>query len=282
MPTTARAEPAVLAQAAFGHGPTWDAGTASLLWTDLRSRTVHRYAPDDADHCMEVPQQVAAAKPRSRGGLLLHLDDGVALYDADGERRTWLTFWARPGVRAGESTVDTCGRLWANTVREDESGDGWLVRVDAAGTAHVVLSGLRAANGLAFGPDDAQLYLVDSTTRRVEVLAVDPVSGSASGRRTAFEVDGTPAGLCTDAAGAAWIAVRDRGEVRRYAPDGRLDLAVPLPARRPTGCCFGGEDLTDLYVTTAREGLADPASEDGAVLVLPGIGTGLRSHSFAG
>lgn len=282
MHTTARAEQAVLAEALFGHGPTWDAGTASLLWTDLRSRTVHRYAPDDTDHSMEVPQQVSAAKPRSRGGLLLHFDEGIALYDPDGERRTWLTFWARDGFRGGETTVDACGRLWANTVPEGERGDGWLVRVDAGGAAHVVLNGISAGNGLAWSPDDTVLYFVDGATRRVDALTVDPVTGAASERRRAFAVDGEPAGLCADVEGGVWVAVRDRGEVRRYAPDGRLDRTLPLPSRRPTGCCFGGEDLTDLYITTAREGVAEPTSADGAVLVLPDVGTGLRSHTFAG
>lgn len=280
MPTTA--EQAVPAAAHHGHGPTWDAGTASLLWTDLRARTVHRYAPDDTDHAMPVPQQVSAAKPRTRGGLLLHFDEGVALYDADGERRTWLTFWARDGVRAGETTVDVGGRVWATTVREDESGGGWLVRVDPNGAAHVVVDGIAAGNGLAWSPDDTRLHLADSAARRIDVLTVDQVTGAATERRIAFDVDGEPAGMCADADGFLWVAVRDRGEVRRYAPDGRVDRTVPLPSQRPTSCCFGGEDLTDLYITTARDGLAEPGPADGALLVVPEAGSGLRAHSFPG
>lgn len=279
---TARVEFAVRANASVGLSPTWDVGTDTLLWTDLRARSAHRYAPDDTDHAMEVPQQVSAAKPRTRGGLLLHFDEGVALFDADGKSRTWLTFWAREGVRAGESTVDTRGRLWANTVPEQHGGDGWLVRVDARGAAHVVLRGVAAGNGLAFSPDDTRLYFADSATHRVDVLGFDAQSGEAGGRRPLLAIDGEPAGLCTDVDGCLWITVRDRGEVRRYTPNGELDRTIALPAQRPASCCFGGADLADLYVTTAREGLASPGEADGAVLVVPGVGSGLRSYSFTG
>jgi sugar lactone lactonase YvrE len=74
--------------------------------------------------------------------------------------------------------------------------------------------------------------------------------------------------------------------VRRYTPDGLLDREITLPVDQPTACCFGGDDLTDLYVTTARAGLDESALAarplSGSVLVLPGLGVGLPSTAFAG
>ena len=37
----------------------------------------------------------------------------------------------------------------------------------------------------------------------------------------------------------------------RYAPDGREDLRISLPARKVSSCIFGGVDYGELYVTTA-------------------------------
>ena len=74
--------------------------------------------------------------------------------------------------------------------------------------------------------------------------------------------------------------------LRRYAPDGELAAIVELPVARVTSCCFGGEDLRDLYVTTRREGLS--ASElaaqplAGALLRLDAGVAGLPTHAFAG
>lgn len=70
--------------------------------------------------------------------------------------------------------------------------------------------------------------------------------------------------------------------MRRYDPDGTLGLVVELPVRRPTACAFGGPDLTDLYVTTARTGLRQPHPLSGALLVLPGMGRGMPGTAFAG
>ncbi|QGK72067.1 SMP-30/gluconolactonase/LRE family protein [Allosaccharopolyspora coralli] len=283
-----RVEVAVAAGAREGGAPTWDVGWDTLLWVDRAADesaagTVHRHVPGGANHSMELAQRVGAAKPRGRGGLVLHLDEGVAVFEADGQRRTWLTYWARDGVRSGATAVDRAGRLWATTVREDESGGGWLARVLPDGSASAVLTDLPAANGLAFDAEANRLYLADSATGLVEILDVEHESGAVGPRHTFVQVeDGEPAGLCVDGSGAVWLALRDAGQVRRYTPEGELDTTVDLPLRRPLGCCFGGPELADLYVTSAPEGLAEPGEDDGAVLVLRGVGPGVRPYAFAG
>ena len=47
---------------------------------------------------------------------------------------------------------------------------------------------------------------------------------------------------------AAWV-------VRRYSPAGELAEVVSLPVAQVTSCAFGGEDLGELYVTSASTGL---------------------------
>lgn len=268
--------------ARLAHNPVWDTRSDSLLWVDVPASTVHRFTPGRGDATLEVPQPVSAAIPRSRGGLVLHLAEGIALFDSSGEHRTWLVYWAREGVRGAATAADCKGRLWASTVGDDESPGGWLARVAPDGAASVVLDSVRAGNGLAWSPDQDRMYFADSATGRIDVFDFEPATGQASGRRPWCEAGGEPAGLCVDAEGCVWVALRDGAEVRRYTPKGAVDQCVPLPSQRPTGCCFGGVDLTDLYVTTSRAGLDAPGEADGALLVLPDIGTGLRGYAFAG
>lgn len=73
-----------------------------------------------------------------------------------------------------------------------------------------------------------------------------------------------------------------RGAVRRYTPDGTLDHVITLPTPRVTACAFGGPDLTDLYITTARVGLDAPHPVAGSLLVVPGAGKGVAQQPFAG
>jgi sugar lactone lactonase YvrE len=67
---------------------------------------------------------------------------------------------------------------------------------------------------------------------------------------------GAPDGLTVDAAGGVWLALWGGGAVHRYAPDGSLDRVVRLPVSHPTSCAFGGDDLGDLYITTAAIALS--------------------------
>jgi sugar lactone lactonase YvrE len=94
--------------------------------------------------------------------------------------------------------------------------------------------------------------------------------------------EGFPDGLTVDADGCVWVAVWDGAAVHRYTPAGHLDRVIELPVLRPTACAFGGADLTDLYITTARTGLAAPHPMSGSVLVVPGAGKGLPQPAFAG
>ncbi|PRY35243.1 SMP-30/gluconolactonase/LRE family protein [Umezawaea tangerina] len=281
---------AVRIQAELGEGPTWDRASSTLLWVDILAGEVHRYAPSrDDDAVLTVPQHVGAAKPRVMGGLVLNLAEGVALVDRDGTK-TWLVYWARDGVRGNDAAVDAAGRLWAGTMRYDEgAGGGWLARVEPTGAAKVVLDEVTISNGIGWSPDGTLMYYIDTPEKRIDVLDYDVETGEAKARRPLCAIEGTaggPDGLTVDADGCVWVALWGGAAVRRYTPDGRLDREIPLPVDQPTACCFGGDDYTDLYVTSARTGLDEGALAarplSGSVLVLPGVGVGLPSSAFAG
>lgn len=275
---------AVRAEAELGEGPTWDAEAARLIWVDILGRRVHTYDPATGRRTVRTTgQHVGAAKPRAGGGLVLNLRDGIGLLDPDGSLRM-AHREAVPGRRANDAAVAPDGSLWAGTMRYDETpGGGTLSRLTADGTHTTVLDDVAVSNGAGWSPDGRLMYYVDSPTRRIDVFDHD--GGRISGRRTLAVVEdgaGFPDGLTVDADGCVWVALWDGAAVRRYTPDGRLDRVVELPVPRTTACAFGGPDLTDLYVTTARTGLTAPHPLSGSVLVVPGAGTGVAQPAFAG
>ena len=67
---------------------------------------------------------------------------------------------------------------------------------------------------------------------------------------------GKPDGMTIDAEGMLWIALWEGGCVGRWDPQtGSVLDTMPVPARRVTSCAFGGPQLDELYITTARIGL---------------------------
>ncbi|MDO0932847.1 SMP-30/gluconolactonase/LRE family protein [Streptomyces sp. DG2A-72] len=281
---THKYEVAVRAEATLGEGPTWDAAAGRLIWVDILGGRVHTYDPATGRRTLRiVDQHVGAAKPRVGGGLVLNLVDGVGLLDADGGFR-WLHRERVPGRRANDAAVAPDGSLWAGTMRYDEApGGGTLSRVSGDGSVEAVLDDVAVSNGTGWSPDGRRMYYIDSPTRRVDVF--DHEAGRVSGRRPFVAIEegaGFPDGLTVDADGCVWVALWDGAAVRRYTPDGELDRAITLPTPRVTACAFGGADLTDLYITTARVGLESPHPVAGSLLVVPGAGKGLAQPAFAG
>ena len=72
-----------------------------------------------------------------------------------------------------------------------------------------------------------------------------------------------PDGLTIDAQSSLWVALWGAGCVVRVALDGSFVDRVALPVSQVSSCTFGGDDLGDLYITTAHEdyGVADFARE---------------------
>ncbi|WP_406230568.1 SMP-30/gluconolactonase/LRE family protein [Nocardia sp. NBC_01009] len=270
--------------AELGEGPTWDSATRRLLWMDILDCRVHCLDPESgAVESITVPQHVGAAKPRSGGGLVLNLRDGIGLRGPDGSF-DWLFHDPVAGRRGNDAAVAPDGALWAGTMRYDETrGGGTLARIAPSGTAETVLGNVAVSNGIGWSPDGRRMYYIDSSTGRIDTF--DFIDGHAHNRKPWVTIEsgaGWPDGLTVDAAGAIWVALWDGGAVRRYTPHGRLDRVVELPVPRTTACAFGGAELTDLYVTTARIGSSPDNSAAGRLFVLPGVGQGLTQPAFQG
>ncbi|MFG2772320.1 SMP-30/gluconolactonase/LRE family protein [Streptomyces sp. NPDC048350] len=275
---------AVREEAALGEGPTWDATAQRLIWVDILGSRVHTYTPATGRRTvMATEQHVGAAKPCADGGLVVNLRDGIGRYGRNGAF-AWLLRDPVPGRRGNDAAVAPDGALWAGTMRYDEApGGGNLVRLDPDGTACETLPGVTVSNGIGWSPDGSLMYYVDSPTRRIDICPTG--AELATHRRPFVTIEtgaGFPDGLTVDADGCVWVALWDGAQLRRYTPDGTLDRVVPLPVRRPTACAFGGPELRDLYITTARTGEARPHPLAGSLLVLRTAGQGLPGVAFGG
>jgi len=259
----------IASQDEVGETPIWVPGEQALYWIDLEGSAAHRYDPasgETEDWGLDVP--VTALARRASGGWVLATKTGLAYWD---HRTNDSEFIVDPtadsaDVRLNDSAVDRQGRLLvgsANVVQFD-APDGCLYRLDADRTLHTIDEGYAVANGIAFSPDGATVYVTDMFHSRILAMDYDTEAGTVSNRRTFVDVPaetGLPDGLITDAAGFLWSAHWGGSRVTRYDPDGAIERTVPLPAANVTCMGFGGSDLTDLYITTAWFFLSDEERE---------------------
>jgi sugar lactone lactonase YvrE len=249
----------VLAHAAdaLGEGPVWLPEEEALLRVDIAAGEIVRRDRDGREQRRRLRPPVGFALPRAAGGLVAGV--GRELVVLDPAPRTLAAVEPdRPGNRFNDAACDPCGRLWAGTLSTTRApGTAALYRVAPGDAPRVALAGVTVSNGLDWSPDATRLYYVDSVTQRIDALGFDLDRGRLGARRPFAAVDpadGLPDGLCVDADGGVWVALFGGGAIRRYAPDGRLSAHVPLPVSHPTSLAFGGADLRDLYVTSARRG----------------------------
>ncbi|MFE6968993.1 SMP-30/gluconolactonase/LRE family protein [Isoptericola sp. NPDC057653] len=271
-------------------GPVWWPAWGGLRFVDMLAGDLLTVRPDGAVDRRHVGDVAALVRPRAAGGFVVALEREVAVADDDdGPLRPLARLDDGPAVRLNEGATAPDGALYAGGMVTGPGATASLHRIDPDGTTRVVLDGIGCSNGLGFSPDGTLAYYVDTAAHRVDLL--DVVAASVDprglvGRRpfaTVDPADGVPDGLAVDAEGGVWVALWGGSVVRRYAPDGRPDAEVRLPASQVTACAFGGERLDTLYVTTSRQGLAAGAEPEAGSLFRVEVGVrGLPALPFAG
>ena len=291
-PKAADVRVALDARDQLGESPCWDDDAAELLRADITAGAVHGWAPaDGTTWTIRLDGDVSAVVPRVGGGHLLAVDHALVLRDPDGTRRTIATVEEQLDEnRFNDCRCDPQGRLWAGTMsRTRTPGAAALYRLEPGGELEQILGETTISNGLGWSPAGDELYFIDSTTQRIDVLDFDATCGATANRRSFATVepgDGLPDGLAVDAEGGIWVCLFGGGAIRRYAADGTLDAHIALPVTNPTCPTFGGPDLMTLYITSARHRLgpeqlaAEPLA--GALLALdPGV-RGQPANRFGG
>ncbi|KAJ54414.1 hypothetical protein ACMU_18475 [Actibacterium mucosum KCTC 23349] len=246
------------AGAIVGEGPLWDERNALIRWVDVAAPAIHQFDPVGARTAKTAAKQlISAVLPASDGGLIAVTQNGLQSFDPvsaalspihDPEAHL-------PGNRFNDAKTDRLGRVWAGTMSLDAAmPSGALYCFDTPTSARAVDGGFQVSNGLGWSPDDRVFYFTDSGLGTVFAYDFDLARGTVSNRRVfaQFEAsEGKPDGLSVDAEGNVWIALWDGWRVAGYAPDGRLIRSIDMPVPRPASCCFGGEDLRTMYITSA-------------------------------
>lgn len=268
-----------------GEGPVWHPGEGRLYWTDILSSRIYWYEPATGESrlCYEG-RMVGGMTLQTDGSLLFFMDRCTVAVWRDGRVAGTLLedIPAEAEGRFNDVIADPEGRVFAGAMpfKDLERKRGRLYRLDRDGSYEVVLEGVGIPNGMAFTSDRRSFYFIDSLDNAVWKFDYDPRTG-AIGRRRAFlrfdpERDGHADGMTLDQEDNLWIAMAMGGRVLQFGADGSRKRTIELPAKFTASVAFGGEDLSDLYVTTGTH----PEEEDlgpaaGALIVLEPGSTGV-------
>jgi len=273
-----------------GESPVWDDRRGWLFFTDIPAKALHAIDGSGAVLTWPVPSEAGSLGLCESGRVLVALRDGVAFLDpGTGGLEPLAAIEADdPTTRLNDGKVGPDGafRVWSIDDGPERKPVGALYRVTGDGIVERKAEGFRVGNGVAFSPDGRTLYAADTRGPWIDRWTLDPMTGAISGRRRFADLDkatnGEPDGGAVDAEGCYWSAALGAARINRFAPDGRLLSAHPVPTANPTMPAFGGPSLRTLYVTSLRRPTEDLATAPlaGSVFAAAAPVTGLAVTRF--
>jgi sugar lactone lactonase YvrE len=279
------------ARARLGECPLWDAADQKLFWVDVYNHRVHQFDPATGQgRYFNTGEVVSAIAPASPGHLLIALKESLAQLNTqtgDIKPLVQLQLSSRVDSRCNDGKCDPQGRFWIGTV-SDTPEKAALYRYDPDGSLHEMETGLTIANGLGWSPDGNTFYLTDSFQHKIYAYDFEPKTGSISNRRVLVDLTDEavePDGLTIDAQGNIWSALWDGWAIACFNSTGKQLFRVKMPVPRPTSVTFGGQNLSDLYITSASVGLSQKEIQlsymAGDLFRFPTQAKGLPTYAFA-
>ena len=255
----------------WSEGPAWFGGGRYLIWSDLPNNRLMRY--DETDGSVSVfrePSGYANGNTVDAIGRLLtceHLNRRVTRTEHDGSLTVLADRFEGKRLNSpNDVVVKLDGSIWftdpdygiiadyEGACAEREQAGCHVYRIDPhSGKLTCVADDFDHPNGLAFSPDEKQLFIADSGAtegdgrpKHIRRFDVNP-DGTLSRDSVVFAT--CPAGffdgLRIDQAGRVWASSAQG--VQCYSPDGRLLGRVRVP-EMVANLTFGGRMRNRLFI----------------------------------
>ncbi len=276
------------ARATLGEGPVWDSHVQTLYWIDILNKRIY----SGSDVLTELDDLIGCIAPRKNGGRVLTQRFSFASIEADSVKLTSLSMLKDEpsNNRFNDGKCDPCGRFLAGTMDMGEKDpNGSLYSFDGKSITKL-LSHMTISNGMTWSPDYKTFYYIDTPTREVKAFDYDLETGAVANPRSAVclsESLGWPDGMTSDMQGNLWIAMWGGAQVTKWDPNtGQLLEQIPVPAKNVSSCIFGGKNLNELYITSARKDLDEATLKQypltGGLFRLQTNIEGMPTFEFAG
>jgi gluconolactonase len=247
----------------LGEGPT-SSGAANnhVQWCDIYGQAI-RWKDLETGQSgeYETSEPVGFQIPRTIGGDILGTANGPVLRDKDGTQHKMPSredadgFKDKNVLRWNDAKVSPDGALFLGSMAYDnQSNEGAFYRLSKDGKKLDRLFGeVGISNGMDWSVDKTKMFYIDTLAMTVDLF--DYNNGQINNRRTLVEITdgmGYPDGMCSDSEDNIWVAFWMGSCVRCFdGKTGKQIAEIKLPVQKVTSCCFAGEKLDQLIITTA-------------------------------
>lgn len=263
-------------------GPVWDG--EYLLFTHIRASRILRYDPKSGaiTEWRSGTNRTNGLAFDAEGRLFGCCSGGRSIVRFDEDRVVTVAdrVDGQKLNTPNDLAIDRQGRIWftnpwnegnIDAIEKQELDNRSVLRADPQHdgryTVKRVTFDTTQPNGILVSQDQTTLYVAESghDLKIPRELRAYPIrdDGTLGTYRTLFTWGADARGwhrgidgMCLDREGniiatAGWDTSGSGPMIYVFSPNGRVLETHPVPANRPTNCCFGGADMTTLFLTTA-------------------------------
>ncbi|WP_386627108.1 SMP-30/gluconolactonase/LRE family protein [Sulfitobacter geojensis] len=263
----------------LGEGPLWHPERNTLFWFDILEKRLFSRQGDTVNS-WDFEAHFSAAGWVDKDTLVLASETALWRFDIPSGDKTQICALEadNPVTRSNDGRADPWGGFWIGTMGKEAQKQAGAIYRYYRGELRKLVSDITITNAICFAPDRSCAYYTDTVTQKIMRQPLNAGDGWPVGAPEVFidlSAKGlNPDGAVTDADGTLWVAIWGSSCVIAFGHDGTEQRRLDVPARQPTCPAFGGDDLRDLYVTSANEGLPQDAV-NGATYLFADMSQGL-------
>ncbi len=266
-----------------GEGPLWHPLEKRIYWTDIETGRLFRYDPATQRHEQFYSgPRVGGFTFQPDGSLLLFGDQGnISLWKDGRVVRTIVDSLSEErGGRFNDVIADPEGRVFCGTLTDTAPHTGRLYLLERDGSIKKIRDEVKVCNGMGFSPDLKTFYFTDTLRFTIFKFDYDRQTGKLSNESVLVrspDDEGWPDGMTVDIDGNIWSTRWDGWMMVMFDAKGKELRRVKFPTGKISSCTFGGEDYSDMYVTTA--GGNDPVNNGEAAGTLYRLKPGVKGRA---
>lgn len=249
----------------LGESPLWDYKNKKYLWVDIEGKKIKSYDNYNIQ-TFNLDKSPTCLTLLDYNQIFCIVEDGLGIYDFRNESYNYLKKIDDKKVRFNDGKCDRNGILYVGTMcrMSPRYPIASLYKYENNMLIEKYTN-IGTCNGISFSKDNQIMYFSDSSTKSIFYK-------SDNNTKQFYQDDNfAPDGSTVDI-NNKYYSCMFRGSHINIFKNFKLENTLLLNCQKPTCCCFGGENLDKLFVTSS---FVDK-NDNGSPIILSDIGIGIK------
>lgn len=269
----------------LGESPFWNEKTKEYIWVDILDKKLYIYSSEKKciKSILTYKEYPSFIFQDVRNNLYITFETCICRLDENYEVKERVVRLENDGFRCNDGGISPNGDLYIgrinnlyNNLEKSFEPDGKLLFIGKS-KKRDVLKNITIPNGICWKNKES-IYYNDSFSKKIKEYTL--VDGKFQYVQDIYEFkNGFPDGMDLDENNCLWIALYGESKIIKLNPQKKEILEeFQFNQKNITSCCFVGQNLDKLLVTSAKD-----QNNQGSIFVLSDLGVkGKRKNKFNG